>query len=90
MFPKNSYFDQQSKLTLSGMGQLNSYAPPAPKETTISHEQLEDWAHRIGDAAYEAQDEKLMPLYSDLLDLRDEIVALLHDSLDQGRQLLLN
>lgn len=86
-FPSSSYFEQLSHFRGGGLGDppvgMHDNQPKlepkvAAKTRTIDNKTLEDWAHRAEQAAYEAGDERLPALHSDLLDLRDDIVHLLH------------
>ena len=81
-FQRNSHFPA-SRETLAmrpDMGKPRLESVTAAKEWTIANRTLEDWAYRIEQCAHEAEDAHLLPLNSDLLDLRDEIVHLLHQN----------
>lgn len=73
LFSQTSYW-HQSQPSLEELPVSTASETPL----NISNRQLEDWSHRLQSMAYEAGDEGLNALESDLLDLRDDVVFELH------------
>lgn len=72
-FPQTSLFRRSEDHEMARDRQRRRSRPPT-ETPMVSHDELEDWAHRLGQCAAEADDSGLYNLESDLLDIRDEML----------------
>ena len=81
MFHQTSFWDVYNKTADEAVNKDMKVAldvtARSPKDVTalLTNGELEDWAHRLAGVAHEINH----PHSDDLLDLRDEVLAALHD-----------